>query len=61
MSLSVSLNPKIFSLVGLSSHTLIALDRAKAQLVQSEFQLGKAKLHVDRDTPLAPPRAIPDS
>ena len=35
-----------------------ALDQAKAQLAQSEAQLGKAKLDVDRDTPLAQARAI---
>ena len=35
-----------------------ALDQAKAQLAQSEAQLGKAKLDVERDTPLAQARAI---
>jgi len=35
-----------------------ALNQAKAQLAQSEAQLGKAKLDVERDTPLAQARAI---
>src|SRR5438270_672048 len=35
-----------------------ALNQAKAQLAQSEAQLGKAKLDVERDTPLAKARAI---
>lgn len=35
-----------------------ALDQARAQLAQSEAQLGKAKLDVERDTPLAQARAI---
>ena len=35
-----------------------ALDQAKAQLAQAEAQLGKAKLDVERDTPLAQARAI---
>lgn len=35
-----------------------ALNQAKAQLAQSESQLGKAKLDVERDTPLAQARAI---
>ena len=30
-----------------------ALDQAKAQLAQAEAQLGKARLDVERDTPLA--------
>jgi len=38
-----------------------ALDQAKAQLAQSEAQLGKAKLDVERDTPLAQARAIAQS
>ena len=38
-----------------------ALDQAKAQLAQAEAQLGKAKLDVERDTPLAPARAIAQS
>ncbi len=38
-----------------------ALDQAKAQLAQSEAQLGKAKLDVERDTPLAKARAIAQS
>lgn len=37
------------------------LDQAKAQLAQSEAQLGKTKLDVDRDTPLAKERAIAQS
>ena len=35
-----------------------ALDQAKAQLALAEAQLGKAKLDVERDTPLAQARAI---
>jgi len=35
-----------------------ALDQAKAQLAQAEAQHGKAKLDVERDTPLAQARAI---
>jgi len=35
-----------------------ALDLAKAQLAQAEAQLGKARLDVERDTPLAQQRAI---
>src|SRR5229473_4833260 len=35
-----------------------ALDQAKAQLAQAEAQLGKARLDVERDTPLAQQRAI---
>jgi len=35
-----------------------ALDHAKAQLSQAEAQLGKAKLDVERDTPLAEAQAI---
>lgn len=35
-----------------------ALNQAKAQLAQSEAQLGKAKLDVERDTPLGQARAI---
>src|SRR5262245_48547915 len=35
-----------------------ALDHAKAQLAQAEAQLGKAKLDVERDTPLAEAQAI---
>ena len=35
-----------------------ALDQARAQLAQFEAQLGKAKLDVERDTPLAQARAI---
>ncbi len=35
-----------------------ALDQAKAQLAQAEAQLGKARLDVERDTPLAEARAI---
>jgi len=38
-----------------------ALDQAKAQLAQAEAQLGKAKLDVERDTPLAKERAIAQS
>ena len=38
-----------------------SLDQAKAQLAQSEAQLGKAKLDVERDTPLAQARAIAQS
>jgi membrane fusion protein (multidrug efflux system) len=38
-----------------------ALDQAKAQLAQAEAQLGKAKLDVERDTPLAQARAIAQS
>src|SRR5499433_1277712 len=38
-----------------------ALDQAKAQLAQAEAQLGKAKLDVERDTPLAEARAIAKS
>jgi RND family efflux transporter MFP subunit len=38
-----------------------ALDQAKAQLAQSEAQLGKATLDVQRDTPLAQARAIAQS
>ena len=37
------------------------LDQAKAQLAQSQAQLGKTKLDVDRDTPLAKERAIAQS
>ena len=37
------------------------LDQAKAQLAQAEAQLGKTKLDVDRDTPLAKERAIAQS
>ena len=37
------------------------LDQAKAQLAQSEAQLGKASLDVERDTPLANARAIAQS
>jgi RND family efflux transporter MFP subunit len=37
------------------------LDQAKAQLSQSQAQLGKTKLDVDRDTPLAKERAIAQS
>lgn len=37
------------------------LDQAKAQLAQSEAQLGKTQLDVDRDTPLAKERAIAQS
>ena len=38
-----------------------ALDQAKAQLAQSQAQLGKATLDVQRDTPLAQARAIAQS
>src|SRR6266404_1239814 len=38
-----------------------ALDQAKAQLALAEAQLGKAKLDVERDTPLAQARAIAQS
>src|SRR5438067_6771728 len=38
-----------------------ALDQAKAQQAQAEAQLGKAKLDVERDTPLAQARAIAHS
>lgn len=38
-----------------------ALDQAKAQLAQADAQLGKAKLDVERDTPLAKARAIAQS
>jgi membrane fusion protein (multidrug efflux system) len=38
-----------------------ALNQAKAQLAQSEAQLGKARLDVERDTPLAQARAIAQS
>jgi membrane fusion protein (multidrug efflux system) len=37
------------------------LDQAKAQLAQSEAQMGKTQLDVDRDTPLAKERAIAQS
>ena len=37
------------------------LDQAKALLAQAEAQLGKTKLDVDRDTPLAKERAIAQS
>lgn len=37
------------------------LDQAKAQLAQAEAQMGKTKLDVDRDTPLAKERAIAQS
>lgn len=37
------------------------LDQAKAQLAQSQAQLGKTQLDVDRDTPLAKERAIAQS
>jgi len=37
------------------------LDQAKAQLAQAEAQLGKTRLDVQRDTPLAKERAIPQS
>lgn len=37
------------------------LDQAKAQLSQSQAQMGKTKLDVDRDTPLAKERAIAQS
>jgi RND family efflux transporter MFP subunit len=38
-----------------------ALNQAKAQLAQAEAQLGKAKLDVERDTPLAQAQAIAQS
>ncbi len=38
-----------------------ALDQAKGQLAQAEAQLGKARLDVQRDTPLAQARAIAQS
>lgn len=38
-----------------------ALDQAKGQLAQVEAQLGKARLDVQRDTPLAQARAIAQS
>ena len=38
-----------------------AVDQAKAQLAQAEAQLGKARLDVERDTPLAQARAIAQS
>ena len=38
-----------------------ALDLAKAQLAQAEAQFGKARLDVERDTPLAQARAIAQS
>lgn len=37
------------------------LDQAKAQLAQSEAQMGKTQLDVERDTPLAKERAIAQS
>ena len=37
------------------------LDQARAQLAQSEAQLGKTQLDVDRDTPLAKEKAIAQS
>jgi RND family efflux transporter MFP subunit len=37
------------------------LDQSKAQLAQAQAQLGKTKLDVDRDTPLAKERAIAQS
>jgi len=37
------------------------LDQAKAQLAQAEAQLGKARLDVERDTPLAEAKAIAQS
>jgi RND family efflux transporter MFP subunit len=37
------------------------LDQAKAQLAQAEAQLGKTKLDVERDTPLAKEKAIAQS
>jgi RND family efflux transporter MFP subunit len=40
---------------------IAALDQAKGQLAQAEAQLGKAKLDVERDTPLAQARAIAQS
>jgi membrane fusion protein (multidrug efflux system) len=36
-----------------------ALDQAKGKLAQAEAQLGKAKIDVERDTPLAKAKAIP--
>jgi membrane fusion protein (multidrug efflux system) len=36
-----------------------ALDHTKADLAQAEAQLGKSKIDVERDTPLAEKRAIP--
>lgn len=38
-----------------------ALQQAKSQLAESEAQLGKTKLDVTRDTPLAAARAIPQA
>jgi RND family efflux transporter MFP subunit len=38
-----------------------ALDQAKAQLALAEAQMGKARLDVERDTPLAQARAIAQS
>ena len=38
-----------------------ALDHAEGQLAQAEAQLGKARLDVERDTPLAQARAIAQS
>jgi len=38
-----------------------ALDQVKAQLAQAEAQLGKSRLDVERDTPLAQARAIAQS
>jgi RND family efflux transporter MFP subunit len=38
-----------------------ALQQAKGQLAESEAQLGKTKLDVTRDTPLAAARAIPQA
>ena len=38
-----------------------ALDQAKAQLAQAQAQFGKARLDVQRDTPLAQARAIAQS
>ena len=35
------------------------LDRAKADLAQAEAQLGKSRIDVERDTPLAEKKAIP--
>ena len=40
---------------------IAALEQAKGQLAQAEAQLGKAKLDVERDTPLAQARAIAQS
>src|SRR5215470_6699948 len=37
------------------------LDQAKAQMAQAEAQLGKTALDVQRDTPLAKEKAIPQS